>query len=226
VKIGFDLISDLNLSSEDDFNWEDKATSLYCVVAGNISSDMGVLLNTLKYLTNFYQGIFYVPGALEYTGSESIEKRTHEIANLCNKLDRVALLYHHVVLIDGIAIVGANGWHTDSVTEQVEINRYSDLVYLKNSIQKLQKHLDVKKILILTSAVPSNDLYFGETPKNLKGVPELVITLLADMESKVTHWGFGTYGKIVDTTLNGVNYFNNPYSSSSPYWAKRIDIEI
>ena len=226
MKIGFDLISDLNLSSEDDFNWEDKATSLYCVVAGNISSDMGVLLNTLKYLTNFYQGIFYVPGALEYTGSESIEKRTHEISRLCNKLDRVALLYHHVVLIDGIAIVGANGWHTDSVTEQVEINRYSDLVYLKNSIQKLQKHLDVKKILILTSAVPSNDLYFGETPKNLKGVPELVITLLADMESKVTHWGFGTYGKIVDTTLNGVNYFNNPYSSSSPYWAKRIGIEI
>jgi hypothetical protein len=226
VKIGFDLISDLNLSSEDNFNWEDKATSLYCVVAGNISSDMGVLLNTLNYLANFYQGIFYVPGALEYTGAESIEKRTHEIANLCNKIDRVALLYHHVVLIDGIAIVGANGWHTDTVTEHVEINRYSDLVYLKNSIQKLQKHLDVKKILLLTSAVPSNDLYFGETPKNLKGVPELVITLLADMESKVTHWGFGTYGKIVDTTLNGVNYFNNPYSTSSPYWAKRIDIEI
>jgi hypothetical protein len=86
--------------------------------------------------------------------------------------------------------------------------------------------LDVKKIFVLTSAVPSNDLYFGETPKNLKGVPELVITLLADMESKVSHWGFGTYGKIVDTTLNGVNYFNNPYNNSSPYWAKRIDIEI
>jgi len=226
VKIGFDLISDLNLSSEDSFNWEDKATSLYCVVAGNVSSDMGVLLNTLKYLSNFYQGIFYIPGALEYENAESIEKRTHEIANICNKITSVALLYHHVVLIDGIAILGANGWHTDSVTESVEINRYSDLVYLKNSIQKLQKHLDVKKIFVLTSAVPSNDLYFGETPKNLKGVPELVITLLADMESKVSHWGFGTYGKIVDTTLNGVNYFNNPYNNSSPYWAKRIDIEI
>lgn len=226
MKIGFDFISDLNLSSEDSFNWEDKATSLYCVVAGNISSDMGVLLNTLHYLSRFYQGIFYIPGALEYTNAESTEKRTDEIANVCNQISCVALLYHHVVLIDGIAILGANGWHTDSVTEQVEVNRYSDLVYLKNSIQKLQKHLDVKKIFVLTSAVPSNDLYFGETPKNLKGVPELVITLLADMESKVSHWGFGTYGKIVDTTLNGVNYFNNPYNNSSPYWAKRIDIEI
>jgi len=87
VKIGFDLISDLNLSSEDDFNWEDKATSLYCVVAGNISSDMGVLLNTLKYLTNFYQGIFYVPGALEYTGSESIEKRKDTLLKRYGKLN-------------------------------------------------------------------------------------------------------------------------------------------
>jgi len=226
VKIGFDLISDLNLSSEDSFNWEDKATSLYCVVAGNISSDMGVLLNTLNHLSNFYQGIFYIPGSLEYKDVVSIEKRTTEISNICNSIKGVALLYQHVVLIDGIAILGINGWHNELVTEQAENDRYNDLIYLKNSIQKLQKHLDVKKIFVLTNAVPSNDLYFGEIPKNLKGTPELVITLLADMESKVTHWGFGTYGKIVDTIVNGINYFNNPCSPTSPYWAKRIDIEI
>jgi len=226
VKIGFDLISDLNLSSEDSFNWEDKATSLYCVVAGNISSDMGVLLNTLNHLSNFYQGIFYIPGSLEYKDVVSIEKRTTEISNICNSIKGVALLYQHVVLIDGIAILGINGWHNELVTEQAENDRYNDLIYLKNSIQKLQKHLDVKKIFVLTNAVPSNDLYFGEIPNNLKNTPELVITLLADMESKVTHWGFGTYGKIVDTTVNGINYFNNPCSPTSPYWAKRIDIEI
>jgi hypothetical protein len=35
MKIGFDLISDLNLSPNDSFNWENKATSLYCIIAGN-----------------------------------------------------------------------------------------------------------------------------------------------------------------------------------------------
>ena len=37
--LGFDIISDLNLSIDDTFTWEDKPTSLYCIVAGNVSND-------------------------------------------------------------------------------------------------------------------------------------------------------------------------------------------
>ena len=55
--IGFDVISDLNLSAEDSFNWEGKATSLYCIVAGNVSSDLRTVLQTLTHVGRFYQGV-------------------------------------------------------------------------------------------------------------------------------------------------------------------------
>ena len=51
--IGFDLISDLNLSPEDSFNWEGKATSLYCIIAGNISEDLRTIKQTLSHLSKF-----------------------------------------------------------------------------------------------------------------------------------------------------------------------------
>ena len=68
--IGFDIIGELFINPNDSFNWENKATSLYCIVTGNISSDMRVLVQVLAHLSKFYQGIFYVPGKLEYETSE------------------------------------------------------------------------------------------------------------------------------------------------------------
>ena len=50
--------------------------------------------------------------------------------------------------------------------------------------------------------------------------------LLADLESKISHWAYGSYGKIVDTKLDSINYLSNPYNKKNPYWAKRIDIEV
>ena len=44
--IGFDIISDLNLQPDDSFNWENKATSLYCIVAGNNSSDLRTVIQS------------------------------------------------------------------------------------------------------------------------------------------------------------------------------------
>ncbi len=40
LDIGFDIIGDLNLEPNDSFNWENKPTSLYCVLSGNVSSDV------------------------------------------------------------------------------------------------------------------------------------------------------------------------------------------
>ena len=34
IDIGFDIIGDLNLEPNDSFNWEDKPTSLYCILTG------------------------------------------------------------------------------------------------------------------------------------------------------------------------------------------------
>lgn len=230
--IGFDLISDLNLSPDDSFNWEGKATSLYCIIAGNISEDLRTIKQTLSHLSKFYQGIFYTLGSLEYHNSPDIHKRTEEIHKHCRSVRNLAIMHHHVVVIDGIAVIGANGWYGNSiisdenVNEILEINRNEDILYLKNTIERLQKHLDVKKIVVVSNSVPSIDLYFGEHPSIIDAQLNLGIALLADTENKVSHWMYGTYEKVVDTTINDINYINNSYFKRNPYWAKRIEIKI
>jgi len=232
MKIGFDLISDLCLSPEENFNWENKSTSLMCIIAGNISNDMRTVKQTLGHLSRFYQGIFYTPGFLEYENCANVDHRTEELLELCSGLPNVALLFQHVVIVDGIAILGCNGWSLpftdkiDNLEDDKETARYEDVVYLKRSMDKLQKHLDVKKIVMVTHAVPNKQLYFGEQPKFIEDQINLDYCLDFDSEKKVCTWAFGSYEKIVDTTLHDINYVNNPYNKSQPYWAKRVNVEI
>lgn len=230
--IGFDLISDLNLSPEDSFNWEGKATSLYCLIAGNISDDLRTIKQTLSHLSKYYQGIFYTLGSLEYHNNPDIHKRTEEIYKTCRTIRNLAIMHHHVVVIDGIAIIGANGWYGDSIIEAehvneiLKVNRNEDILYLKTTIERLQKHLDVKKIVVVSNSVPSIDLYFGEHPESVNSQLNLSIALVADTENKVSHWLYGTYGKIVDTNINNINYVNNSCYKRNNYWAKRIEVSI
>ena len=232
MKIGFDVISDLFLSPEDSFNWENKATSLYCIIPGNISHDLRTLVITLTHLSKFYQGIFFIPGALEYQDVENIDIRTTELIKLCHRINNVAVLFQNVVIIDGIAILGANGWYgntqpTDYITQlKVQEKRHEDIAYLKNSVEKLQKHLDVKKVIVVSNSVPNQNLYFGEVPEFVESQIPLDVILFADTEHKVVNWVFGTHIKIVDATFNGINYVNNPKFATNPYWAKRIEVEI
>ena len=132
--IGFDIISDLNLSPESSFNWEGKATSLYLIIAGNISSDLRTIRQTLLHLSRFYQGIFYTLGSTEYHQTSDIEARTNEIHKLCQTIKNVAVMHHHVVIVDGIALAGANGWYgntipSDATTELlIEQHRNEDIL--------------------------------------------------------------------------------------------------
>lgn len=231
--IGFDLISDLYLESGQEFDWTGKATSLYCIIAGNISNDLNTIGKVLSHLSKFYQGVFYTLGSLEYKDMEElIDDRTYEILDYCEKFRKVAVLHQNVVIVDGVAIIGVNGWYgntnnNDLVKEaNIEVHRYDDLSYLKSSIERLQKHLDVKNIFVVTNSVPDDRLYFGEVPIRVIDQMPLDSVLFVDTEKKVKHWAFGTHGKIVDNTLNGINYFNNPKFDKNPYWAKRISIDV
>jgi hypothetical protein len=229
--IGFDLISDLNLSPEDSFNWEGKATSLYCIIAGNISADLYTIKQTLSHLSKFYQGIFYTLGSLEYHNISDVVKRTNEIRKACHSVRNLAIMHHHVVVIDGIAVIGANGWYGNTTYDEetasiIEVHRNEDILYLKNTIERLQKHLDVKKIVIVSNSVPGIELYFGEHPDTIDIQLNLNIALIADTENKVSHWLYGTYGKVVDTNINDINYINNSSFNRNPYWAKRVEIQI
>lgn len=227
AEISFDTINDLNLEPNDSFNWEGKATSLYCIVAGNISYDTRTQLITLHHLSKFYQGVFFVTGPLDCKYKDNIEEYNLKLSNALNNVGKIASLFHNVVIIDGIALCGANGWQNvndrDDVL-QVQTCLNNDLFYLHGTIKKLQVHLDVKKIIIITNSVPGKNLYFGEEPQDFDDHLPLQSVLSADTENKVTHWVFGNYQKNVDTIINGIHYTNNPYNKK-PYWAKRITLD-
>lgn len=230
MKIGFDIISDLHLSSDDVFDWENKATSLYCLVAGNLSSDLRTIEDLLSILSEYYQGVFYIPGYLEYQGVEDIDKRTKDLIKISNKVKNLAVLHNHVVILDGVAITGCNGWSNAnsqhiSFRERAKLMHHEDLIYLKHSLDKLQRHLDVTKIIVVSNSVPTPRLYFGEEPENIDSELPLDIVLNSDTMRKVTHWVFGNHKKIVDTAINNINYVNNPCYDKNPYWAKRIEID-
>jgi len=223
MEISFDVISDLRLDPEDSFNWEGKPTSLYCLVAGNVSSDLRTVLQTLAHLSKLYQGVFYIPGTLEYADATDIEVRTEHILNVCSKIKNLAVLHHNVVIIDGVAVLGANGWGD---IDDNDAARIADITYLHKGIEKLQRHLDVKKIILLTNAVPDKELYFGQAPEFSDYTIPLIAALASDTEYKVSHWIFGTYDKTVDTNIGNINYVNNSYYNRNPYWAKRIKVEF
>jgi hypothetical protein len=230
MKIGFDVISDLNLGPTEQFDWEGKATSLYCIIAGNISNDLRTIHQILLHLSHFYQGVFYTAGSLEYEGVANITVRTNELVTISKSIRNVAYLHNHVVIIDGIAIVGTNGWFHNEYAYpllspvHIENERYEDIGYLGNSIEKLQLHLDVTKILIVSHSAPGHELLFGEEPDDIYSIPPLKLSLIKDSEGKVTHWVYGQYNKSVDIVLDGINYINNSYYKRNPYWAKRIEI--
>ena len=230
--IGFDVLGDLYLKPHDSFNWEGKATSLYCLLTGNISNDVRTLVQTLSHLARFYQGVFFVPGTLEFSDLDiSPGERTAQLQSIAMQIPNVCMLYHHVAIIDGVGIIGVNGWNgagdIDTISNMTyTAARFEDISYLNKSISKLQKHLDVKKIIVVSNAIPNEKLYFGNIPEIVSKQVRLDITLDSDTESKVSSWVFGSIDKFVETTIDNINYISNPYTFQNPYWAKRITISV
>lgn len=221
----FDVISDLALSPTDSFDWIGKAESLYCIVAGNISNDPRTVQKTLIHLSNLYQGVFYITGSLEYENVSNIQERTGLLAAICQSINNVSLLYNHVVIIEGVAVLGANGWYgTAEQSMTRDCKQADDQYYLRQSINRLQLHLDVSKIVVVTNSVPKPELYFGEEDNSIYDQVPPAMCLSTDTMKKVTHWVYGSYHKEVDITENGIHYVNNAKGNRSPYWAKRITV--
>jgi len=229
MTIGFDIISDLNLNEGAVFDWEGKPTSLFCLVAGNISSNLKTTLKVLHHLSSQYQGVFFIDGTLEVNDPYERDELVDNIGKQCSKLRNVVYLHNNVVVVDGVAIVGINGWyknyetHSSSDEMQLQTNFLDDLLYLQKTIERLQLHVDVRKIIVMSNCVPSNKLYFGEDVGVLSSIT-LDNVESSDTEHKISHWVYATHGKIVDTTINRINYVNNPKHDREPYHAKRIEV--
>lgn len=228
---GFDVISDLNLKSAEEFDWSGKPTSLFCLIPGNISSDLQILYKVFSQLSSMYHGVFYIDGWLENIDNNSREIRVKEIQKICSNFKNVIYLHNNVVVVDGVAFIGINGWYknyeNNSIVDDFHAKcyRFEDISYLEKTLEKLQVHVDVKKIVIMSNCVPFRELYFGECDTNDEDVyPGYV--LYKDTEHKVTKWVYGTHNKLVDTVLNNINYLNNTKYDREPYYAKRIEIVI
>lgn len=230
MTIGFDIISDLNLTEDDNFNWEGKATSLYCIIPGNISSDKVIVQETLEHLSKVYHGVFFIDGANDHPSLEDHHKRVSDFTKMCKLYKNVVYLHNNVVVVDGVALVGCNGWYgnhkmMDNIDQiRCEMLYHEDLSYICSTVEKLQLHVDVKQIVMISNSVPTKELYYGETPDDL-GEMGPSMALVHDTESKVTNWVFGSYEKSVDTIKSGIHYLNNCSYRKNPYWAKRIELE-
>ena len=239
MSFAFDLISDLHRETWPDFDWTGQATSSYCVVAGDIARDRTTVVDTLKHLCKCYQAIFYVDGNDEHryfyndlTGSYA------DLLRQIRKIPNVVFLQDNVVVVDGVAILGTNGWWTydfdpgidsDQATMWFQ-NHYTasnliakslhqlamtDAAYMASSIKRLQTHADVQKIVCVTHTVPNSsliahDLALADTMRfNIMGNNMMMQSLAHDTENKLHTWCFGHYHGSVDQIRGGIRFVNN-----------------
>jgi len=228
--LSFDIISDLHLSTKDQFDWTDKPTGLFCLLAGNISNNIFVLQRTLKHLSTMYHGVFFIDGVLENIDIENRNHRIDELSKMCSEISKVVFLHNNVVVLDGVAILGINGWYKNhnnhssiSSDFQIKSHRYEDLAYLEKTLEKLQLHVDVKKIILISSCVPNENLYFGQSPNVRDDIPPNHF-LYKDTEHKVKTWVFGGHDKSIDLVDNNIRYINNPCDNKNLYYPKRIEV--
>ncbi len=229
MKITFDIISDLRLTEDSKFNWEDNVTSLFCIVAGNISSDLKIIQKTLTHLSSLYQGVFYIEGSLEHSVLSERNDKVSELEKICKSINNTVYLHNNVIVMNGLGIVAVNGWYGNYPTKilgdeiLIETFRREDMIYLYNTLKKLQLHVDVKNIIVVSNSVPNKQLYFHEIEGFIDDIGP-TLTLAADTEKKVKTWVFGTYNKKVDISLENINFIANPKIVNEPYFPKRIEI--
>lgn len=238
--INFDLISDLYLDSLDGFNWEDKVTSLFCIVAGNIADDHDLLFDFLEYIAQFYEGVFFIDGDLEHDMFEGDFDRSYaSLRDNIHGMDDVFFLHENIIILPGITLLATNGWTTFDFTSNNEINdtmeflemsqnvpqvvanrifklAVTDQHYMYNSIESCQDMEEVENLMVVTNSVPIADFimhdddYDGTLLGDISGNSGLVDCLTNDPKKKVTTWIFGKYPGDIDYEIDGVRFVNNP----------------
>jgi predicted phosphohydrolase len=239
MQFAFDLISDLHIETWDQFNWEGQATSPVCVVAGDIAHNRRTVVDTLRHLGQCYQAVFYIDGNDEHAGYTGNLSNSYQLlAAQIQRIPNVVYLQDNVIVIDGVAVVGTNGWWgfdfdhgidaegsrswyqekeslTDVRVDAIRRMANTDATYLTNSIRRLQTHQDVKKIVVVTHTVPDPALIQhdigleGRLQFNTMGNRYMMQAMAADTENKIHTWCFGHYHGAIDQLRSGIRFVNN-----------------
>jgi len=192
METSFDLISDLNIV--DPLDWEGQPESLMCIVAGNISPDREVLVDTLKHLSQQYKHVFFSDGPYDHRWDmDDVPWSYVDLVHRIEEMENVSFLHNQVCILNGIAIVPVNGWYSfdfnieydldyqhrwmkenDYCNREEDVMRImsyglSDARYLDKTIQKMQTMDDVKEIFVVSATVP--DRRFVEHDTTLQDTP-------------------------------------------------------
>jgi hypothetical protein len=222
-----DLFCDLDLKSLDQIDYREKSTSLFCAVSGNISEHLDIALAFLEHLGHCYRGVMFIDGALEHK-NHHYKIVVDTFKNKVRDFNNVIYLHNHVIVIDGLAFVGANCWYKNYEKYNIpyspadlDLLKNQDINYLSTTIHSLQKNEDIKRIILLTNSIPSSFLSFDRIDNSDIGP---VVSLSGDLENKVHAWLFGGHDKNIDDIYNGRRYVNNPNTCGSVYFPKRVSI--
>jgi predicted phosphodiesterase len=262
MSLAFDLISDLHIDTWGDFNWEGQATSPVCVVAGDIARDRDMVTRSLRHLGKVYQAVFYIDGNEEHTDYlEDLSASYTDLVRRIKRIPNVVYMQDNVVVVDGVAILGTNGWFgydfdlgidadqvdqwaqekyklSANATKSIARMSTTDASYMIASVQRLQKHNDVKKIVMVTHTVPDPALIAhdidleGSMKFNVMGNRLMMQAMAQDTENKIHTWCFGHYHGSVDQTRSGIRFVNNcrgrngTMYSQHVYHPKRIVIDF
>ena len=112
MNFNFDLISDLHVETwSEEIDWTGIATSPVCVVVGDISKDRNIVTKVLTKLGQCYQAVFYIDGNDEHHDYlHTLGYSYADLVSRVNNIPNVVYLQDNVVVIDGVAILGTNGW--------------------------------------------------------------------------------------------------------------------
>jgi hypothetical protein len=206
--------------------------------------------------------VFYIDGNDEHTYNyHRLGESYQELARSINRLNRVKYLQDYVVVIDGVAILGTNAWWTydfdpcmsvdqsimhiqdhfhisNSAATSITGIAYHDAAYMIKSVEKLQKHSEVKAIVVVSHTVPApwlivHDPDLVDTWRfNGMGNSHISRAIDEDTENKIKMWCFGHYHRPVDQQLGGIQYLSNPRGRGNTPWhqstfyPRRIEIDV
>ena len=109
------------MAAKDKFDWTGLATSPMCIVAGDISTDVEIVRETLEHLGQCYQAVFYIDGNNEHRYSlDSISDSYNILEEAIADIDNVVFLQDNCVIVNGVAIVGTNGWWTYDLDPSID----------------------------------------------------------------------------------------------------------
>jgi len=249
MTFAFDLISDLHVETWDTFDWSGQATAPYCIVAGDVARDRQRLLDTLSHLGKCYPGgVFYVDGNEEHKDYlDDLGASYRDLAKDIQAIKNVVYMQDNVIIVNGVALLGTNAWWTYDFDSNISVDdsiqhtqdhfgidnssatnimgvAHNDAAYMMNSIRKLQTHMEVGAIVIVSHTVPApwiiaHDPDLVDTWRfNGMGNNHISRIIDEDTEHKIHTWCFGHYHRPVDQNLGGIRYISNPRGRGNTPW--------